>query len=368
LNNTSKNIIIAGGGTGGHIFPAVAIANAWKNRHAQADILFVGALGKMEMEKVPKEGYKIIGLPIAGFNRSNMLKNLSLPFKMVKSYFLAKKILKQNKPSAVVGVGGFASLPMLYVAQSMGIPTLIQEQNGFAGKANKALAKKAKAICVAYDGMEQFFSADKITFTGNPVRKSIAQSNIDKQSALEKFGLNANKKTLLIIGGSLGAKSINDVLIAQYQILLDADLQILWQTGKPSFAAASASVQGKENIFVHEFIYDMQFAYAAADFVISRSGALSIAELCICGKPVVFVPYPFAAEDHQTTNAMKLVNKQAALCINDANVQSELVPKIIALANNRTQCDELSANIKALAITDADERIINQLDKIVGTA
>jgi UDP-N-acetylglucosamine--N-acetylmuramyl-(pentapeptide) pyrophosphoryl-undecaprenol N-acetylglucosamine transferase len=368
LNSSNKNIIIAGGGTGGHIFPAVAIAHAWKNKHASADILFVGALGKMEMEKVPKEGYKIIGLPIAGFNRSSMLKNLSLPYKMIKSYFLARKILKENKPAAVVGVGGFASLPMLYVAQQFGIPTLIQEQNGFAGKANKTLAKKAQAICVAYDGMEQFFPAHKITLTGNPVRKAIAQSNIDKQAALAKFALAENKKTILIIGGSLGAKSINDVLVAQHQIILDAGYQILWQTGKPSYANAIESTKGKQNIQVHEFIYDMQFAYAAADIVISRSGALSIAELCISGKPVVFVPYPFAAEDHQTTNAMKLVHKHAALCVADAKVQAELIPAVLKLAEDKALCNSMAANIKALAIIDADERIINQLEKIISTS
>jgi UDP-N-acetylglucosamine--N-acetylmuramyl-(pentapeptide) pyrophosphoryl-undecaprenol N-acetylglucosamine transferase len=365
LTQHNKNIIIAGGGTGGHIFPAIAIANAWKKRHANASILFVGALGKMEMEKVPSEGYEIIGLPIAGFNRSNMLKNLSLPIKIVRSFWKARTILKDKKPAAVVGVGGFASLPMLYMAQRMGIPTLIQEQNGFAGKANKTLAQKAAAICVAYDGMDKFFPAERIVHTGNPVRKVISDSTVTKADALAHFGLATGKKTLLVIGGSLGARSINNEIVVKCDALTAKGIQILWQTGKPSYAATIEATKGKADVHVHEFIKDMAHAYAAADVVISRSGAMSVAELCIAAKPVVFVPYPFAAEDHQTTNAMALVNKGAALCVADAEVGEKLMPALDKLLQDDALCHNMSQALQSLAIKDADDRIINQLEKVI---
>jgi UDP-N-acetylglucosamine--N-acetylmuramyl-(pentapeptide) pyrophosphoryl-undecaprenol N-acetylglucosamine transferase len=364
--NKNIHIIIAGGGTGGHIFPAVAIANACKKHFANCNILFVGALGKMEMEKVPKEGYKIIGLPIAGFNRSNMFKNIFLPFKIVNSFLKARKIIKQHQPKIVIGVGGYASLPVLYMAQFAKVPTLIQEQNSMAGKSNIMLGKKANAICVAYDGMNKFFPENKIVLTGNPVRGLISNNTCNKQQALNFFELNNNKKTVLIIGGSLGAKSINDTLIEQHELLMQHDIQIIWQTGKPSFEAAKTSVHGKENdIKVFEFIQAMDMAYAAADVVISRSGALSISELCISAKPVVFVPFPFASEDHQTKNAMALVYKNAAEIVADKNTKQELITKVLALINDENKCKTFSENLKTLAIADADERIVLQIKKII---
>jgi UDP-N-acetylglucosamine--N-acetylmuramyl-(pentapeptide) pyrophosphoryl-undecaprenol N-acetylglucosamine transferase len=365
-NNKNIKIIIAGGGTGGHIFPAVAIANACKKNFENCEILFVGALGKMEMEKVPKEGYQIIGLPIAGFNRSNMLKNITLPFKVIISFLKASKIIKNFKPDIAVGVGGYASLPVLYMAQKMKVPTLIQEQNSFAGKSNIKLGKQAYSICVAYPNMDQFFPADRITLTGNPVRSLIVNNNCTKQEALSFFNLNQNKKTVLIIGGSLGAKSINETLISQYQNLLKHDVQIIWQTGKPLFETATKAVSSNTNdVKVFDFIQRMDMAYAAADIVISRSGALSVSELCISAKPVVFVPYPYAAEDHQTTNAMALVNATAALMVSDAEVKIKLVDTTIALLQNENLCKTFTTNLKQLAVADADERIINELKKII---
>jgi UDP-N-acetylglucosamine--N-acetylmuramyl-(pentapeptide) pyrophosphoryl-undecaprenol N-acetylglucosamine transferase len=365
-NNTNIKIIIAGGGTGGHIFPAVAIANACKKNFAHCEILFVGALGKMEMEKVPKEGYNIIGLPIAGFNRSNMFKNILLPFKVINSFLKARKIIKNFNPNIAIGVGGYASLPVLYMAQKMSVPTLIQEQNSFAGKSNIKLGKLAKSICVAYNNMQQFFPEPKITLTGNPVRSLIVNNNCTHEEAITFFNLNKNKKTILIIGGSLGAKSINETLIAQYQKVLQHDVQIIWQTGKPLFERASNAVQ--ENITsvkVFDFIQRMDMAYAAADIVISRSGALSVSELCISAKPVVFVPYPFAAEDHQTTNAMALVNENAALMVADTEVKNKLVDTAIALLQDENKCKTFATNLKKLAVADADERIVNELKKII---
>ncbi len=358
-------VIIAGGGTGGHIFPAVAIANALKKQNAQNEILFVGALGKMEMEKVPKEGYKIIGLPIAGLNRSNLLKNIFLPFKVVNSFLKARKIIKEFKPNIVIGVGGYASFPILKMAQLVGVPSLVQEQNSHAGKSNIILGKKAQTVCVGYDNMEQFFPKDKIVYTGNPVRKIISNNTITQKEALDFFKLEANKKTILVIGGSLGAKSINETLIAKHQQLLAKNAQIIWQTGKHAFAAAIESTKNSgTSIKVFEFIQQMDMAYAAADIVISRAGALSIAELCIVGKPVVFVPFPFASEDHQTANAMALVNKNAALLVRDVDAQLELITKTTTLLQDNKMSAMLSANIKELAITNADERIVEQILKI----
>jgi UDP-N-acetylglucosamine--N-acetylmuramyl-(pentapeptide) pyrophosphoryl-undecaprenol N-acetylglucosamine transferase len=365
--NTNKHIkvIIAGGGTGGHIFPAVAIANAIKQAYSHADILFVGALGKMEMEKVPKEGYKIIGLPIAGFNRSNMFKNITLPFKLLKSFLMARTIIKQHQPHIIIGVGGFASHPVMYMGQLMGIATVIQEQNSYAGKANKQLAVKANKIFVAYEGMQQFFPANKILLTGNPVRASIAQSTVTKQQGITHFNLSNTHTTILIIGGSLGAKSINDAVANGLSTLMQQPVQLLWQTGKQSYATIQPLAS--EHVHVYEFIYEMHKAYAAADIIISRSGALSIAELCIVGKPVIFVPYPHAAEDHQTSNAMALVNKKAGLIIPDNKVQHDLLPLVLSLLNNTQLCIELGANCKQMAITNAAERIVQQIDNLLFT-
>jgi UDP-N-acetylglucosamine--N-acetylmuramyl-(pentapeptide) pyrophosphoryl-undecaprenol N-acetylglucosamine transferase len=366
VNRRHIKIIIAGGGTGGHIFPAVAIANALKKDNGANEILFVGALGKMEMEKVPKEGYEIIGLPIAGFNRSNLFKNILLPFKVLNSFFKARKIIKEFKPDIAVGVGGYASFPILRMAQLANIPTLIQEQNSHAGKSNMILGQKAAAVCVAYDGMEKYFPKKSIIHTGNPVRSTISKSSISQQEALAFFTLNESKKTVLVIGGSLGAKSINDTLMLQHQKLLAEGVQIIWQTGKLAFERAKESIANSgEAIHVHEFIQNMDMAYAAADIVISRAGALSIAELCIVGKPVVFVPFPHAAEDHQTANAMSLVNKNAALMVRDADATSELMTKTIQLLNDPMMQALFTERIKELAIVDADNRIVEQIKRLL---
>jgi len=361
----SLRVIIAGGGTGGHIFPAIAIGHALKAMNTENQLLFVGAKGKMEMTKVPLEGFEIIGLDIAGFNRSNLLKNISLSYKMLKSYFAARYILKEFKPDVVVGVGGYASFPMLNAAQSKGIATLIQEQNSYAGKSNKILAKNAKAVCVAYENMERFFPEEKIIITGNPVRKSISDNVISKEQAMAWLGMNNAKTTLLVIGGSLGAKAINEAIDKHLEELLSWNVQLLWQTGTPYYETAKARAEKHEGkVKVLEFIREMDFAYAASDVVISRAGALSIAELCIVANPVVFVPYPFAAEDHQTSNAMALVNKNAALMVSNDKVMDELLPKLKSLIDNIEMREMMKENLEALAIKDADKRIATKIFEI----
>lgn len=351
-------IIIAGGGTGGHIFPAVAIGHALQKMHPGTEILFVGALGKMEMEKVPQEGFQIVGLDIAGFNRSNMLKNILLPFKLLKSAWHARSIIKSFQPDVVIGVGGYASFPMLHAAQRMGIATLIQEQNSFAGKSNKILAKQAKVICVAYNNMDAFFPKDKIKITGNPVRSVIAQSNCSQSEAIAFFNLDEKKKTILVVGGSLGAASINKAIDEHLDKLVDTETQIIWQTGKPYFDKATASAQKYgASVKVFDFIRAMDKAYAAADIVVSRAGALAIAELCIAAKPVIFVPYPFAAEDHQTSNAQSLVDQKAALMIKDEKASSDLYPLLSELKKDEQRQKEMSDELRRIAIKDADERI-----------
>lgn len=363
---THIRMIIAGGGTGGHIFPAVAIAHAVKRLHPDADILFVGAKGKMEMEKVPKEGFRIVGLDIAGFDRSNLLKNVFLPFKLLKSFWQARQLLAEFKPQIAVGVGGYASFPLLYMAQQKGIPTLLQEQNSFAGKSNQILGKKAKAVCVAYQGMERFFPKEALVYTGNPVRKHIADRTLSREEGLRFFKLDAARKTVFVFGGSLGAKSINDTLMAQFERLLETGAQLIWQTGSTSFAAATEAVKGFEDrIKVFDFIREMEYAYAAADVIVSRSGASSIAELCIVGKPVVFVPFPFASEDHQTHNAMALVSANAALMVKNSEVGEELLNKITLLLREETHGELMIKNIQKLAITDADMRIAEKITQIV---
>lgn len=355
-------LIVAGGGTGGHIFPAVAIANAVRKASPEAEVLFVGAKGKMEMEKVPKEGYRIIGLDIAGFDRNSMLKNLSLPFKLIKSFIHAGKILNEFKPNVVVGVGGYASFPVLYMAQRKGIPTLIQEQNSHAGKSNQQLGKKAKAICVAYDGMDKFFPKDKLILTGNPIRASISTNEISKEAGIEKFGLNSTKKIVFAFGGSLGAKSINETLADQFKEIIAAGAQLLWQTGTSFFEKAKEAVKGYESqVKVFEFIREMDFAYAAADVIISRAGASSISELCIVGKPVVFVPFPYASEDHQTSNAMALVKINAALMVKDHETKADLLAKVKSLLDDATQQELIKKNISTLAIQHADEKIASKI-------
>lgn len=351
-------IIIAGGGTGGHIFPAVAIGHALQKMRPGTELLFVGALGKMEMEKIPQEGFQIVGLDIAGFNRSNMFKNIWLPVKLLKSALKARSIIKAFQPNVVIGVGGYASFPVLDAAQRLGVPTLIQEQNSFAGKSNKILAKQAKAICVAYENMEAFFPKDKIKTTGNPVRSTIAQSQVGRAEAITFFGLDEKKKTILIVGGSLGAASINKAIEQHLDDIIDAHTQIIWQTGKPYFEQACRSAQKyPESVKVFDFIRAMEQAYAAADIVVSRAGALAIAELCIVAKPVIFVPYPFAAEDHQTSNAMALVKQNAALMIKDEQAVTDLYKLLSELKNDEEVQLKMSNQLKAIAITNADERI-----------
>lgn len=361
----SKKIIIAGGGTGGHIFPAIAIANALKKIDDKIEILFVGAKGKMEMEKVPQAGYKIEGLAIAGFNRSSLIKNIGLPFKLVKSFFQVRRIFNTFKPIAVVGVGGYSSFPVLKYAQTRGIKTFIHESNSFAGKSNILLGKNATKIFVATDGMEKFFKANKLKITGNPVRKLIAENNISRTEAIEFFKLSPNKKTILSIGGSLGAKSINEAINKYISEFEKNELQLIWQTGKPYATTAQQTAKGSANIYTSDFITNMEYAYAAADLIISRSGAMAIAEICVAKKPTIFVPYPFAAEDHQTVNAQNLVNKSAALAINDNEALDKLVSSIIALSNNLEKQHTLKQNIAKLAIINADEVIANEILSVV---
>ena len=364
----NKKIIIAGGGTGGHIFPAIAIANALKKLDPAVELLFVGAKGKMEMEKVPQAGYDIKGIDIAGFNRSSLLKNIGLPFKLVKSYFQVRSIMADFMPDAVIGVGGYSSFPVLRFAQSKGILTFIHESNSFAGKSNKLLGSKASKIFVATDGMEKFFPAKHIMLTGNPVRSSIAHTAVTRADAARFFGLDAGKKTVLVTGGSLGAKGINEAIDAQLDAFSTMNIQLIWQTGKPFAAKAKATAAGKANIWVNDFIAQMEMAYAVADVVISRSGAMSIAELCVAGKPVVFVPFPFAAEDHQTVNAQNLVAKDAGLLVKDSEAMQQLVPTVIALLNNLERQQTLSNNISKLAVTNADEiigkEVLAEIDQI----
>jgi UDP-N-acetylglucosamine--N-acetylmuramyl-(pentapeptide) pyrophosphoryl-undecaprenol N-acetylglucosamine transferase len=370
MNSVSSNkkdgiFIIAGGGTGGHIFPAIAIANAIKKTLPTATFLFIGAKGKMEMEKVPQAGYKIVGLDIAGFNRSSLLKNITLPFKIIKSFFQVASIFKKHKVQAVIGVGGYSSFPVLKYAQQKGIPTFIHESNSFAGKSNIMLGKNATAVFTASDNMQQFFPADKITNTGNPVRQNISNSVVNKSEALLFFNLKENKKTVLVIGGSLGAKSINEAINKSINEFEANDLQLIWQTGKPYFETANQAATSKTNVYVKDFITQMEMAYAAADVVISRSGAMAVAEICLIGKPVIFVPYPFAAEDHQTVNAKALVNKNAALIVADANAATELLPTLINLTKNEDLQNTLKQNIAKLAVKNADEVIAQKIITIL---
>ncbi|MBO9684345.1 MAG: undecaprenyldiphospho-muramoylpentapeptide beta-N-acetylglucosaminyltransferase [Flavisolibacter sp.] len=355
-------IIIAGGGTGGHIFPAIAIANALMKQEPQTEILFVGAKGKMEMEKVPQAGYKIEGLDIAGFNRSSLIKNIGLPMKLLKSFFQVRKIFKNFQPDAVIGVGGYSSFPVLRFAQARGIPSFIHESNSFAGKSNILLGKKATRVFVASDGMEKFFPANKILISGNPIRPSIANvASISKEEALKFFGLQPGKKTLLVVGGSLGARSINEAIEKGLNDLVQNGLQIIWQTGKTNADKWKEAAKDQPSVWVNDFITEMEKGYAAADIVISRAGAMAKAELCVVRKPVLFVPFPFAAEDHQTVNAMNLVEKHAALMVKDSEAIDKLVPTIIELANNEQEQNELKENIGKYAVVNADEEIVKEI-------
>ena len=364
---SGRRIIIAGGGTGGHIFPAIAIANALKKIDATIEILFVGAKGRMEMEKVPQSGYEIKGIDIAGFNRSSLIKNFSLPIKLVKSFFQVRTIVNRFRPDAVIGVGGYSSFPVLWLAQSKRIPTFIHESNSFAGKSNIMLGKRATKIFVASDGMEKFFPAEKIMITGNPVRASIAETTISKAEAVRFFSLNENHKTVLVVGGSLGAKSINEAIDKNLDEILKAGLQLIWQTGKPYAATAKQRAAGKQLVWVNDFITQMEFAYSAADIVVSRAGAMAIAELCVVKKPVLFVPYPFAAEDHQTANAKNLVEKNAAFMVKDNEAMEKLTPILLALASDETKQQELKNNIGKLAVIDADKKIAEEVMRTIRT-
>ena len=352
--NNELRVIISGGGTGGHIFPAISIANAVKALCPEAKILFVGALGRMEMQRVPAAGYEIKGLPICGFDRKHLLKNVKVLFKIWKSQRMAKKIIKDFKPQVAVGVGGYASGPTLNKAASMGIPCLIQEQNSYA--------------CVAYDGMERFFPADRIIKTGNPVRQSLIDATISREDALRSFGLDPNKKTILLVGGSLGARTINESVIQHLDLVHSSNVQFIWQTGKYYFGDIKAQLADLDskmsNLIVTDFISDMGAAYRAADLVISRAGASSISEFCLIGKPVILVPSPNVAEDHQTKNAMALVNVDAALYVRDSEAPDQLLPLAIETVNDEQKLESLKQNILKLALPDSAEIIAKEVIKL----
>jgi UDP-N-acetylglucosamine--N-acetylmuramyl-(pentapeptide) pyrophosphoryl-undecaprenol N-acetylglucosamine transferase len=356
-----ERVIISGGGTGGHIFPAIAIADEIKSRFPHCHILFVGAEGKMEMERVPKAGYKIKALPIQGFQRKLTFSNLKLPFKILSSLLKARKIIKNFKPHLVIGVGGYASGPTLKMANWLGVPTLIQEQNSFPGKTNKLLAKKAKAICTAYPNMDKFFPKDTIVYTGNPVRAEMVQIEGKKEQAIQHFKLDSNKKTILVIGGSLGAKTLNGAIKNGMEKLDAAGVQVLWQCGRLYHSDMSISVKKRQlpSIHLFQFIDRMDLAYAAADVVISRAGAISVSELSIVGKPTILVPSPNVAEDHQTKNAMTLVNDSAALLIKDIDANDKLVDCVLELLNNSKQMAELGANILKFGRPMATKEIVD---------
>ncbi len=363
--------IISGGGTGGHIFPALAIANAIKARYADADILFIGANGRMEMEKVPAAGYTIKGLPIAGLQRSlspkSILKNLAVPFKLLKSQRMAKQIIRQFNPDVVVGVGGYASAPTLKAASAMGYPTLLQEQNSYPGLTNKMLAAKADVICVAYNGLDKFFPADKIVFTGNPVRKVMEDMALTKDEGSKTFGTNPAKLTILSVGGSLGARTINETISANLQYFKQKDIQLIWQTGKRYYSQAVETVKNAnaDNVKVCEFISQMDSAYAAADVIISRAGAIAISELCLVGKPTILIPSPNVAEDHQTKNAMSLVNNGAALMVRDADAMTTLCQTLDSLVSDTEKQKTMSEAILKMGIHNAADKIVDQIEKII---
>jgi len=366
VKQKSKNIIISGGGTGGHVFPAISIANAIREIDPNANILFVGALGKIEMEKVPAAGYKIIGLPVAGLQRRLTTKNISFVYKLINSLKISRKIIKDFKPDVVVGVGGYASGPVLRIANIKGIPTLIQEQNSYAGITNKLLAKKAKKICVAYEGMETYFPKNKILLTGNPVRQDLLDKIGSRKEAISHFELESGRKTVLVIGGSLGARTVNQSVIGDIEKIGKSDFQLLWQTGKYYYEEAKkvTDESGYKNIKVLDFITRMDMAYAAADIIISRAGAGTISELCLVGKPVILVPSPNVAEDHQTKNAMALVNKNAAIMIRDIDAREKLIDTTLELIENEKQRISLSENIKGMALRDSAKIIAEEVLKL----
>lgn len=379
INNKAPRIIISGGGTGGHIFPAVSIANSIRELCPEAEILFVGAEGRMEMQRVPDAGYRIIGLPVAGFDRQHLWRNFSVILKLLRSQWKARKIIKEFRPQVAVGVGGYASGPTLKTAGMMGIPTLIQEQNSYAGVTNKLLAQKADRICVAYEGMEKFFPSEKILLTGNPVRQSLLDNQITRETAASAFGFNPNLKTVLVLGGSLGARTINQTLAAGLALMkAHPEVQFIWQTGKiyiDQVKAAITAFTGEvvrnarvgsiPNLYVTDFIKNMNNAYTLADLVISRAGAGSISEFCLLGKPVILVPSPNVAEDHQTKNALALVNKDAALYVKDAEAQEKLLDTALETVADDELLKQLSVNIAKLALPDSARIIAEEVLKLI---
>ena len=360
-SKTSPKVLISGGGTGGHIYPAIAIADEIKRRLPNAEILFVGADSKMEMEKVPKAGYQIKGLPIAGFDRSNMKANFKFPFKLLKSITLAKKIYNEFKPDIAVGTGGYASGPMLWIAGKNNVPYLLQEQNSFPGVTNKILKNKAAAICTAYENIVQF-PAEKISYTGNPIRSEIFTNLPSKNEAIDNFGLDPSKQTILSVGGSQGSRAINNAWLENLDELVNSGVQLIWQTGKLDFPKIKELVGDKyPTIHVTEFIYNMKDAYAASDMIVSRAGAMAISELSIIAKPTILLPLPSAAEDHQTKNALALVEKEAAILVKDTDAKQVLIKEVIALANNEELKNKLSANIKTFGKPNATSEIVDIL-------
>lgn len=361
----SNNIrlIVSGGGTGGHIFPALSIANAVKAKCPDSEILFVGAENRMEMQRVPAAGYRIIGLPVSGFDRKHLLKNIAVLWRLMKSRRKARRIIRDFRPHVAVGVGGYASGPTLKEAGAMGIPTLLQEQNSYAGVTNKLLAKQADCICVAYEGMERFFPKEKIKLTGNPVRQNLLEASITHDDAVRTFGLDPTKKTILIVGGSLGARTLNESMLQAWDTLGKSDVQFIWQTGKYYHEQITAQLRGRElpNVHVCDFISSMDAAYAAADLVISRAGAGSISEFCLLGKAVILVPSPNVAEDHQTKNALALVNKEAALYVKDADATAKLVALALATVEDEGKLAQLRTNILTLAFHHSAEVIADEV-------
>ena len=371
-------VLMSGGGTGGHIFPAIAIADEIQKRFPDAEFLFIGANGKMEMEKVPQAGYKIVGLNIAGFDRGNLLKNINLPFKVISSLMKARKTIKEFNPDFAIGTGGFASGPALYTASRLGVPIFVQEQNSLPGKTNIFLSKKAKAVFTAYPNMEQFFHGTKTFFLGNPIRKNIITDLIETKSAKEKLGLNPEKLTILSVGGSLGSRTINNGWKGNFNQIVEKEYQLIWQTGKTDYAeivdSCRLSVDGKSNnqkpttnnqILVREFISDMALAYSAADVIVSRAGAIAISELAVAKKPVLLVPFPFAAEDHQTKNAMTLVEKDAAKMVKDTEMKDRFLSTLLAICENENERKEMSANLEFFAKPKATNEIVSKILELI---
>ena len=362
-----NRVIISGGGTGGHIFPALSIANEIRKRYPESEILFVGALDRMEMEKVPAAGYKIIGLPVMGFPRKPGLKMITFFKKLFQSSAMAKKIVADFQPEIAIGVGGYASGPLLRAAAAAKIPTLIQEQNSYAGITNKLLSKKVDTICVAYEKMHRFFPKKKIIYTGNPVRENLLANSDNRTEALNYFGLNDKERVVLITGGSLGARSLNNAVLKNLEIIAKSGIQVIWQTGSFYFNQINNELKNSkpDNLHIHQFLTRMDLAYAAADLVISRAGAGTISELCIIGKPAILVPSPNVAEDHQTKNAMALVEKEAAIMLKDIEIDLKLFPVTLRLVKDEERCKTMAANIKSLARPDATIAIVDEVEKLI---